>query len=184
MVLLKLIGVALGGIFLAEVAPRLLIRSDLERFFGAEGPAIQYTGIAHVLTRQAYCGGGPSAFTCTARHWSVNRWCNETPVASRFHRLRLGDCSIPLPWPELSFFRVPSAVGPNYESVVVHPKLVVNLLPVWRTNSVVFDRRSHAFLRRYFGLHCDWHGLHKQDLTLWTDALSWPTPLVCVPEKI
>ena len=66
MVLLKLIGVALGGIFLAEVAPRLLIRSDLERFFGAEGPAIQYTGMAHVFTRQAYCGGGPAAITCTA----------------------------------------------------------------------------------------------------------------------
>ena len=66
MVLLKLIGVALGGIFLAEVAPRLLIRSDLERFFGAEGSAIQYTGIAHVLTQQAYCCGGPAAFTCTA----------------------------------------------------------------------------------------------------------------------
>jgi hypothetical protein len=66
MAYLKFIGVGLGAIFLAQVAPRLLIRSDLERFFGAEGPAIQYTGTAHTLTRQAYCGSGPAAFTCTA----------------------------------------------------------------------------------------------------------------------
>ena len=58
--------ITLGDLVVGQVAPRLLIRSDLERFFGAEGLAIQYTGIAHVLTRQAYCGGGPSAFTCTA----------------------------------------------------------------------------------------------------------------------
>ena len=43
-------------------------------------------------------------------------------------------------------------VVPNYGSVVVHPKPVVNLLPVWRTNSVVSDRRWHAVLRRYFEL--------------------------------
>lgn len=66
MTLIKFLGITLGVIFLGQIAPRLLIRSDLERFFGAEGLAIQYTGIAHVLTRQAYCGGGPAAFTCTA----------------------------------------------------------------------------------------------------------------------
>lgn len=69
MTLIKFLGITfitLGGLVVGQIAPRLLIRSDLERFFGVEGPSIQYAGIAHVMTRLAYCGGGPAAFTCTA----------------------------------------------------------------------------------------------------------------------
>jgi hypothetical protein len=60
------LGATFGFIFLGQIAPRVLIRSDLERFFGAEGPVFQYTGNAHVFTRSGYCAGGPQALICTA----------------------------------------------------------------------------------------------------------------------
>ena len=67
MTLSKFLGITLGVMFLGQIAPRLLIRSDLERFFGVEGgSAIQYAGIAHNTLQLAFCGGDPAIFMCTA----------------------------------------------------------------------------------------------------------------------
>lgn len=41
-------------VFLGQIAPRLLIRSDLERFFGVEGSSIQYAGITHNTLQLAF----------------------------------------------------------------------------------------------------------------------------------
>ncbi len=69
MTLIKFLGITfitLGGLVVGQIAPRLLIRSDLERFFGVEGPSIQYAGIAHNTLHHAFCSGGPGVFVCTA----------------------------------------------------------------------------------------------------------------------
>lgn len=63
--LVKLLGLAIGVIFLAEGAPRLLIRSDLERFVEVEGPAVQYAGMAQALLHRETCTSGLAALTCT-----------------------------------------------------------------------------------------------------------------------
>lgn len=65
MTLSKLLVLALGVIFLAEVAPRLLIHSDLERFVEIEGPAVQYAGMAQSLLHREACTSGLAALTCT-----------------------------------------------------------------------------------------------------------------------
>ena len=63
--LFKFLAIALGVIFLAEVAPRLLIRSDLERFVDIEGPAVQYAGMAQSLLHREECTSGLTRLTCT-----------------------------------------------------------------------------------------------------------------------
>lgn len=63
--LVKLLVLALGVIFLAEAAPRLLIHSDLERFVDVEGPAVQYAGMAQSLLHREVCTRGLAALTCT-----------------------------------------------------------------------------------------------------------------------
>lgn len=63
--LLKLLAIALGVIFLAEIAPRLLINSDLERFVNLEGPAVQYAGMAQSLLHRQECTGGLAVLACT-----------------------------------------------------------------------------------------------------------------------
>lgn len=63
--LFKFLAIALGVVFLAEVVPRLLVHSDLERFVTIEGPAIQYAGMAQSLLHGQECVGGLAALTCT-----------------------------------------------------------------------------------------------------------------------
>lgn len=120
MTLSKFLGITLGVMFLGQIAPRLLIRSDLERFFGAEGPAIQYTGIAHVLTRQAYCGGGPAAFTCTA-----------VRITDLKHRSKLGEGGKPVPgcaFPYTSSAKVYSWFGIPVQTVSIDCNLGTTLV--------------------------------------------------------
>ena len=69
---------------------------------------------------------------------------------SEVHALRAGGRSIPLPLPELPCFQVPSGVVSNYELTVGHPKLVVNPLLAWHTNSVAVDNRSYRLLNALF----------------------------------
>ncbi len=63
--LLLLIGVAVAIFLLAEVAPRLLIHSNIERFAGVEGPSMQCAGLAYMSAR-TLVSGGPEAFVWTA----------------------------------------------------------------------------------------------------------------------
>lgn len=63
--LFKFFAIALGVVFLAEVAPRLLVNSDLERFVAIEGPAVQYAGMAQSLLHRQECVDGLAALTCT-----------------------------------------------------------------------------------------------------------------------
>jgi hypothetical protein len=61
----KFFAVALGVVLLAEVAPRLLVNSDLERFVTIEGPAVQYAGMAQSLLHRQECAGSLAILTCT-----------------------------------------------------------------------------------------------------------------------
>jgi len=62
---LLLITVALVIFLLAEVAPRLLIHSNIEEFAGVEGPSMQCAGLAYMNAR-TMVSGGPEAFVWTA----------------------------------------------------------------------------------------------------------------------
>ncbi len=61
----KFFVIALGVVLLAEIAPRLLVNSDLERFVNIEGPAVQYAGMAQLLLHRQECAGGLATLTCT-----------------------------------------------------------------------------------------------------------------------
>ena len=63
--LLQFIAAALLIFFLAEVAPRLLIHSNIEEFAGVEGPSMQCAGLAYMHAR-LMVSGGPEAFIWTA----------------------------------------------------------------------------------------------------------------------
>ena len=63
--LLLPITVALVIFLLAEVAPRLLIHSNIEEFAGVEGPSMQCAGLAY-MSAQTMVSGGPEAFVWTA----------------------------------------------------------------------------------------------------------------------
>lgn len=61
----QLIVAILVIMFLAQIAPRLLIHSNIEAFAGVEGPSMDFAGWAYVYTHHMVCSG-PEAFFCTA----------------------------------------------------------------------------------------------------------------------